>query len=91
MTKKELASLLQVKGVFTTKAEAERKIDAILEAMEETLVAGEAINFIGWGKLEVIDRAPRKGRNPKTGEEVDIEARKSIKFKAGKGLLEKIN
>ena len=91
MTKKELASLLQTKGVFETKAEAERKIDAILEAMEDTLVAGEAINFIGWGKLEVVERAPRMGRNPKTGEEVQIEARKSVKFKAGKGLLDKIN
>ncbi len=91
MTKKELASLLQVKGVFTTKAEAERKIDSILDVMEETLVAGESINFIGWGKFEVVERAPRMGRNPKTGVEVQIEARKSIKFKAGKGLLEKIN
>ena len=86
MTKKELASLLQVKGVFTTKADAERKLDAILDAMEETLVAGETINFIGWGKLEVVERAPRMGRNPKTGEEVQIEARKSIRFKAGKNL-----
>lgn len=91
MTKKELASLLQVKGVFTTKAEAERKIDSILDIMEETLVSGESINFIGWGKFEVVERAPRMGRNPKTGVEVQIEARKSIKFKAGKGLLEKIN
>lgn len=91
MTKKELASLLQVKGVFETKAEAERKIDAILDAMEETLVAGESINFIGWGKLEVVNRAPRIGRNPKTGEEVSIGERKSIKFKVGKGLLEKLN
>ena len=90
MTKKELASLLQVKGVFTTKADAERKLDAILDAMEETLVAGETINFIGWGKLEVVERAPRMGRNPKTGEEVQIEARKSIRFKAGKNFLEKL-
>ena len=90
MTKKELASLLQVKGVFTTKADAERKLDAILDAMEETLVAGETINFTGWGKLEVVERAPRMGRNPKTGEEVQIEARKSIRFKAGKNLLEKL-
>ncbi len=90
MTKKELASLLQVKGVFSTKADAERKLDAILDTMEETLVAGETINFIGWGKLEVVQRAPRMGRNPKTGEEVQIEARKSIRFKAGKNLLEKL-
>lgn len=91
MTKKELASLLQLREVFNTKAEAERKIDAILEAMEEALVAGDSINFIGWGKLEVVNRAPRIGRNPKTGEEVEIEARKSVKFKPGKGLLEKLN
>ena len=91
MTKKELANLLQVKGVFETKAEAERKLDAILDTMEDTLVSGENINFIGWGKLEVVQRAPRIGRNPKTGEEVQIEARKSVKFKAGKGLLEKLN
>ena len=90
MTKKELASQLQAKGIFETKADAERKLDAILDAMEETLVAGETINFIGWGKLEVVERAPRMGRNPKTGEEVQIEARKSIRFKAGKNLLEKL-
>ena len=90
MTKKELASQLQAKGIFDTKADAERKLDAILDAMEETLVAGETINFIGWGKLEVVERAPRMGRNPKTGEEVQIEARKSIRFKAGKNLLEKL-
>ena len=91
MTKKELAGLyLQVKGVFSTKADAERKLDAILDTMEETLVAGETINFIGWGKLEVVQRAPRMGRNPKTREEVQIEARKSIRFKAGKNLLEKL-
>lgn len=91
MTKKELANLLQTKGIFETKADAERKLDAILEAMEEALVSGDSINFIGWGKLEVVQRAPRIGRNPKTGEEVQIGARKSVKFKAGKGLLEKLN
>lgn len=91
MTKKELASLLQLREVFNTKAEAERKIDAILEAMEEALVAGDSINFIGWGKLEVVNRAPRIGRNPKTGEEVQIESRRGIKFKPGKNFLEKLN
>ena len=91
MTKKELASQLQAKGKYETKAEAERKIDAILDTMEEALLSGDSINFIGWGKLEVVNRAPRLGRNPKTGEEVEIEARKSVKFKAGKGLLEKLN
>ncbi|MDP0488149.1 MAG: HU family DNA-binding protein [Fusobacterium sp. JB021] len=91
MTKKELANVLFERGTFNSKAEAERKLEAVLNIMEETLVAGENINFIGWGKLEVVERAPRIGRNPKTGEEVQIEARKSVKFKAGKTLLGKLN
>ena len=91
MTKKELASQLQAKGIFETKAEAERKIDAILDTMEEALLSGDSINFIGWGKLEVVNRAPRLGRNPKTGEEIKIEAKKTVKFKPGKTLVDKIN
>ena len=59
--------------------------------MEETLKAGEEINFIGWGKFEVVERPARTGRNPKTGEEIKIEAKKTVKFKAGKTLLDKIN
>ena len=91
MTKKELANILYLKEVFDTKLDAEKKIDSILDLIQETLLSGEDVNFIGWGKLEVVNRAPRLGRNPKTGEEVEIEARKSVKFKAGKGLLEKLN
>ena len=94
MAKKEsnLASVLSFeKGVFSSKAEAERKFDTVLETVEETLKAGEEINFIGWGKFEVVERPARTGRNPKTGEEIKIEAKKTIKFKAGKSLLDKIN
>ena len=91
MTKKEFAKVLFEKGVFSSKAEAERKFDTVLETVEETLKAGEEINFIGWGKFEVVERPARTGRNPKTGEEIKIEAKKTIKFKAGKSLLDKIN
>lgn len=91
MTKKEFAKVLFEKGVFNSKAEAERKFDTILETVEETLKAGEEINFIGWGKFEVVERPERTGRNPKTGEEIKIEAKKTVKFKAGKTLLDKIN
>lgn len=59
--------------------------------MEKTLLSGENISIINWGKLEVVERAPRLGRNPKTGEEVKIGTRKSIKFRPGKALLEKLN
>lgn len=91
MTKKDLAKLLFEKGVFSTKAEAEKKVDIIFDTMEKILLNGESISIINWGKLEVIERAPRLGRNPKTGEEVKIESRKSIKFRPGKALLDKLN
>lgn len=91
MTKKELANILYLKEVFDTKLEAEKKIDSILDLIQETLLSGEDVNFIGWGKLEVVQRAPRLGRNPKTGEEVQIDSRRGIKFKPGKKFLEKLN
>ncbi len=91
MTKKDLAKILCDKAVFSTKVEAEKKVDIIFDTMEKVLLNGESISIINWGKLEVVERAPRLGRNPKTGEEVKIGTRKSIKFRPGKALLEKLN
>ena len=90
MTKKDFAKALFEKGIFVSKAESERKVEAILTEIEEVLKSGEELNFIGWGKFEVVQKAERMGRNPKTGEEI-IEAKKSVKFKAGKTLVDKIN
>lgn len=73
--------------VFKSKAEAERALTAVLETF---LVKGEEVNFIGWGKFSVEERGERKGRNPQTGEEMIIPAKKTVKFKAGKKLAEKI-
>ena len=91
MTKKEFVDLYAVKGNFETKAEAERKLNTLLDLFEETLVKGDDVNFIGWGKFEVKDTPERLGRNPKTGEEVTIPAKKVVKFKAGKGLADKVD
>ena len=57
----------------------------------EILLDGENLSIINFGKLEVVERAPRLGRNPKTGEEVKIGKRKSVKFRPGKAFLEKLN
>lgn len=62
MTKKDLAKLLFEKGVFSTKVEAEKKVDIIFDTMEKVLLNGESISIINWGKLEVVERAPRLGR-----------------------------
>ena len=67
MTKKEFAKLLFEKGVFTTRTEAEKKVDIIFETMEKTLLDGEDISIINWGKLEVVERAPRFEETRKQG------------------------
>ena len=86
----EFVELYFEKGGFETKTEAERKMKAFLETVETALIQGEEVIFTGWGKWEVVERAERIGRNPKTGKEVVIPAKKAIKFKAGKSLEEKI-
>ena len=91
MNKKEFVALFAEKANFESKAEAERKLDALLGAFEEVLVKGDEINFVGWGKFEVKDTPARIGRNPKTGVEVPIPAKKVVKFKAGKSLADKVD
>ena len=91
MTKKEFVELYFEKGGFETKVEAEKKAKAFLDTVEEALVKGEEVSFVGWGKWEVVEKAERIGRNPKTGEEITIPAKKAIKFKVGKALEEKVN
>ena len=91
MNKKEFVDLYAVKGNFESKAEAERKLNTVLDLFGEVLVKGDDINFVGWGKFEVRETPARTGRNPKTGEEIAISAKKVVKFKAGKGLADKID
>ena len=81
MTKKEFVELYFEKGGFETKTEAERKMKAFLETVETALIQGEEVIFTGWGKWEVVERAERIGRNPKTGEEVVIPAKKQLNLK----------
>lgn len=91
MTKKEFVNLYFEKGGFETKVDAEKKAMAFLAAVEEALMNGEDVAFTGWGKFEVVERAARVCKNPKTGEAVNVDAKKVIKFKAGKTLEENIN
>ena len=90
MNKKELVALFAEKGNFATKAEAERKLEAFFNLVEETLVKGEEVNFIGWGKWEIKAKPARVGRNPQTGKEIKIAAKKVVNFKVGKKLADKV-
>lgn len=65
-------------------------IDAVFASIESYLAKGENVQIIGFGNFEVRERAARKGRNPQTGEEIQIPATKVPAFKAGKGLKDSI-
>lgn len=74
----------------TTKKDATPVVEAVFEAIQENLANGEKVQIIGFGTFEVRDRAARKGRNPQTGEEIQIPATKVPAFKPGKGLKDAV-
>lgn len=71
-----------------TRKDAEKAVKQTISAIVSALSAGSKINFIGQFALEVVQRAGRKGRNPKTNEEIEIPPYKVVKFKAGSLLKE---
>ena len=73
-----------------TKKESWEGIDPLFETIQEALQAGEKVQVIGFGNFEVRERAARKGRNPQSGEEIQIEASKVPAFKAGKALKDAV-
>lgn len=73
-----------------TKKDAGNAVNAVFDVIAETLASGESVQLIGFGNFEVRDRAARKGRNPQTGEEIDIPASKTPAFKPGKQLKEAV-
>lgn len=73
-----------------TKKDAGAAVEAFLDVVTDTLIKGERVQLIGFGSFEVRDRAARKGRNPQTGEELEIPATKVPAFRAGKGLKDAV-
>ncbi len=90
MNKSEMIDAI-AEGADISKAAAGRALDAMVEAVTETLKKGETVNLIGFGTFEVRDRAARTGRNPQTGATIQIPAAKSPAFKAGKALKDAVN
>ena len=74
-----------------TKKDADKAVNALFEVVTETLADGERVQVVGFGTFEVRDRAARKGRNPQTGEVIDIAAAKLPAFKAGKALRQAVD
>lgn len=90
MNKSEMIDAI-AEGADISKAAAGRALDAVIDAVTDTLKKGETVNLIGFGTFEVRDRAARTGRNPQTGATIQIAAAKSPAFKAGKALKDAVN
>ena len=90
MNKTELVAAMAEKAQISKK-DAEAALKAFTDVVAEELKKGEKIQLVGFGTFEVSERAARTGRNPQTGEEMNIAASKAPKFKAGKALKDSIN
>lgn len=79
-----------VSKVTSTKKEAAAAVEAIIEAITKALKKKQTVTLPGFGTFTVVKRKPRKGRNPQTGEEIKIPAKKVPVFRPGKGLREAV-
>lgn len=89
MTKAELIDKIS-SGAGLTKTDAGKALDATLDAIKGALKKGQKVTLVGFGTFSVSKRKARKGRNPRTGEELKIPATKVPKFTAGKTLKEAV-
>ena len=90
MNKTELVAAIAEKTELSKK-DSEKALKAFIDVVTEELQKGEKILLVGFGTFEVAERAAREGRNPLTGEKMQIEASKAPKFKAGKALKDAVN
>ncbi len=78
-------------GAGLSKADAGKAVDAVFESISNSLRDGTAVRLVGFGTFSVTRRQASQGRNPRTGEPIQIPASNQPKFKAGKGLKEAVN
>ena len=90
MNKTELIAAVAEKAEISKK-DSEKALKAFIDVVTDELKAGGKIQLVGFGTFEVSERAAREGRNPQTGETMQISASKAPKFKAGKALKDAIN
>jgi DNA-binding protein HU-beta len=90
MTKDGLVEAVQKATGMDTKAAAQRAVEAVFDIIEKTMGRGEDVAITGFGTFRVAKSAARQGRNPKTGESIQIAASIKPKFRAGKGLKDAV-
>ena len=90
MTKSELVSEI-AKGANLNNKQAEATLNAFTDTVTKALSSGDKVQLVGFGTFDVKERAARTGRNPRTGESIDIAASKVPSFKAGNVLKDAVN
>jgi len=90
MNKMELIDAI-AKSADITKSDVVKALNGMVEAISAALSSGDSITLIGFGTFSVTERSARTGRNPSTGKEIKIAAKKVAKFKPGKALSEAVN
>ncbi|HTR10524.1 MAG TPA: HU family DNA-binding protein [Paraburkholderia sp.] len=90
MNKQELIDAVAA-STGETKAATGAAIDAILEVVTRAVTSGDSVQLVGFGSFSTGQRAARVGRNPATGEEIQIAAAKTVKFTAGKAFKDAVN
>ncbi|ATE52593.1 HU family DNA-binding protein [Actinosynnema pretiosum] len=90
MNKAELVSAI-AETADVEKAVATRALDAVLDSITKALAQGDDVVLTGFGSFTVKERAARTGRNPQTGEAIEIAASKAVGFKVGKALKDAVN
>jgi DNA-binding protein HU-beta len=78
-------------GADLSKSDAGAAVEAVLDAITNAMKSGDDVRLVGFGTFSVAARAASEGRNPRTGEKIQIPASKQPKFKAGKGLKDALN
>ena len=90
MNKNDLvATVAETAGL--SKGDATKAVDAVFDSIAASLKQGDEVRLVGFGTFTVSTRAASEGRNPRTGEKIQIAASKQPKFKAGKGLKDAVN
>ena len=90
VTRKDLAKAINEKMGFSQRG-SEEIVDAVFATLKSTLISGESIKLVHFGTLGVRKKTPRRGRNPRTGDFMEISSRSMVTFRPSKGLRMKIN
>lgn len=91
LTKADLAQQVYEHHEGLTKAQATEAVEAFLSISKNTLISGSDLLLSGFGKFNVRDKKPRRGRNPQTGDDLTLDARRVVTFKPSGNLRDKVN